>query len=238
TRGDQGEISDPALATRETLGEVRERELRDACELLGIEPPTLFDYGDGTLAEIDSDELRDAVVAAIRRVRPAIVITFDANGGYGHADHIAIHHATLAAFELAANDDHRPELGAAHAAAKLYATAYPRSDLELMNEGLRQLGLPEISFGDVQTIASEDFGTPDERVTTVVAVDRHYERRMASLFAHRTQYGPESIFARFSDDLNRRLATFDYFVRLIPAPPAGAWLPDEASLWAGIELEG
>ncbi|MCC6791740.1 MAG: PIG-L family deacetylase, partial [Thermomicrobiales bacterium] len=41
TRGDQGEISDPALATRETLGEVRERELRDACELLGIEPPTL-----------------------------------------------------------------------------------------------------------------------------------------------------------------------------------------------------
>jgi N-acetyl-1-D-myo-inositol-2-amino-2-deoxy-alpha-D-glucopyranoside deacetylase len=43
TRGEAGEISDPALATPETLGHVREGELRTACGLLGIEPPEFLD---------------------------------------------------------------------------------------------------------------------------------------------------------------------------------------------------
>jgi LmbE family N-acetylglucosaminyl deacetylase len=238
TRGDRGEISDPSLATPETLGQVREGELRTASALLGIEPPVILGFGDGTLSEVDAAALRDAVVAEIRRVQPAIVLTFDANGGYGHPDHIAMHRATLAAFPLAGDAGYRPELGAAHSPRKLYVTAYPKSSLEVMNEGLRTLGLPPIDFGDVQTIDADELGTADERITTVVSVERLYERRMASLFAHRTQYGPESIFARFPDDLNRRLAAFDYFIRLIPAPPQGAWLPDEANLWDGLAAGG
>ena len=37
TRGEVGEISDPALATPATLGEVREKELQTACNILGIQ---------------------------------------------------------------------------------------------------------------------------------------------------------------------------------------------------------
>ena len=37
TRGEVGQISDPSLATSETLGEVREQELREACRLLGVQ---------------------------------------------------------------------------------------------------------------------------------------------------------------------------------------------------------
>ena len=37
TRGEVGEISDPALATPENLGAVRERELRDAAAVLGVQ---------------------------------------------------------------------------------------------------------------------------------------------------------------------------------------------------------
>jgi LmbE family N-acetylglucosaminyl deacetylase len=231
TRGDKGEISDPALATPETLGEVREGELRAACELLGLEPPIFLDYGDGTLDQVDPDELRDAVIAAIRNVRPAVVLTFDENGGYGHPDHIAIHRATVEAFERAGDAEFRPELGQPHRPRKLYVTAYPRSNLAILNEGMALLGLPPLDFGSVQTVAADEIGTPDERITTVVPVERCYERRMVSLFAHRTQYGPESIFARFPDELNRRLAACDYFVRLHPAPVASAQLPDESDLW-------
>jgi LmbE family N-acetylglucosaminyl deacetylase len=36
TRGEVGEISDPALATPETLGNVREAELRNAAQVLGL----------------------------------------------------------------------------------------------------------------------------------------------------------------------------------------------------------
>ena len=36
TRGEVGEIADPSLATPETLGAVREQELRRACAVLGV----------------------------------------------------------------------------------------------------------------------------------------------------------------------------------------------------------
>jgi LmbE family N-acetylglucosaminyl deacetylase len=86
----------------------------------------------------------------------------------------------------------------------------------------------------VQTIAASEMGTDDARITTVVAVQHLFERRIASLFAHRTQYGLESTFARFPEELNRRLMAFDYFVRLRPAPAEGAWLPDESDLFDGL----
>src|SRR5262245_11310253 len=95
TSGEAGEISDPALATRETLAVVREEELQAACSLLGLQPPILLRDPDGRLGEVDRDLLADQIAATIRHLRPRVVLTFDASGGYGHPDHIAIHHATL-----------------------------------------------------------------------------------------------------------------------------------------------
>ncbi len=41
----------------------------------------------------------------IREVQPQVVLTFDPIGGYRHPDHIAIHKATVQAFDLAASAD-------------------------------------------------------------------------------------------------------------------------------------
>jgi LmbE family N-acetylglucosaminyl deacetylase len=49
TLGEQGAITEPNLATRETLGTVRECELRAACETLGVTAVECFDYPDGAL---------------------------------------------------------------------------------------------------------------------------------------------------------------------------------------------
>lgn len=238
TRGEAGEISPASGATRESLGAVREQELRTACALLGLQAPEFLGYHDGKLVEAEPGELRDGIVEAIRRLRPRVVITFDANGGYGHLDHIAIHRATLDAVDAAADPGHRPELGDAHAVDKLYATAYPRSRMGRMNEALASIGIPTIDFGDVQTISQDEIGTSADRITTVIPVEHYFERRIASLFAHRTQYGPESFFARLPEELNRQLMAFDHFVRLRPAPPEGARLPDESDLWDGLPMPG
>ncbi len=234
TRGEAGEISDPALATRENLAAVRSEELRIACEMLGFEPSHLLDYGDGKLPEVPSDELRDVVVAYIRQLKPAVVITFDANGGYGHPDHIAIHHATLAAFEVAGADAHRPDLGPGHTPAKLYATAYPRSLFAKMEQGLIDLGEPGFNLGAVQTIESSEMGTPADQLTTIVSVDDVFDLRFAAMFAHRTQFGPESMFARFPDALARELMAIDCFRRIHPAPLSDGHMPDETDLWSGL----
>ncbi len=238
TSGDKGEISDPALATPETLGEVREAELREACTILGFQPPILWRYGDGTLAEIDRDVLVGQIVAEIRRLRPQVVLTFDANGGYGHLDHITIHHATLAACDLAASPTYDPASGQPHRVAKIYATAYPRSAFAQIDADLRRLGLPTVEFGSVQTVFGDELLTSDDVVTTVVTVEDVFDRRWASQRAHRTQFGPDSPFIASGPDIARTWLRHDVFRRIHPAPDPGATLPDEDSLWAGLPLPG
>ncbi len=81
TRGEQGQIADPALATPENLGEVRERELRAACAAVGVTDVSFLDYVDGHLPEADTIEAIARIARHIRRFRPDVVITFSANGG-------------------------------------------------------------------------------------------------------------------------------------------------------------
>lgn len=234
TRGEAGEISDSTLATPKTLGATREQEMREVCCLLGFEAPVFLDHPDGKLADVEPERLMREVASEIRRVRPRVVLTFDANGGYGHLDHIAIHRATVAAFDAAADPGFAPELGPPHRADKLYATAYPRSFLVSLNEALVAHGFPALDFGSVQTIGPDSIGTEDARVTTVVPVERFFDRRSTSLATHQTQYGPLHPFRMMPDATMRALSTRDVFVRLWPAPASGAALPDEDDLWAGL----
>ncbi len=97
TRGEAGWIADRALATSATLGAVREQELRRACALLGLACPIVWDYPDRGLSALDPDTFTQALVRAMREIRPQIVVTWGPDGGYGHPDHLAVHHAVTAA---------------------------------------------------------------------------------------------------------------------------------------------
>ena len=57
TRGDQGPISDPALATPETLGRVRAAELEAACAELGVDWVKCYRREDGNLRWSDGREI-------------------------------------------------------------------------------------------------------------------------------------------------------------------------------------
>jgi len=148
TRGEQGEISDPALATPETLGAVREAELRESCRILGIGDLSFLDYRDGRLAQANRAEAVGRLVSQIRRIRPQVLVTFDANGGYGHLDHIAIHEITGKAFAAAGDSAAYPEQIAegleAYAPRKLYYVAAPRGAMAKISEQLvaNGYGLP------------------------------------------------------------------------------------------------
>ena len=64
------------------------------------------------------DQAAHALLDVIREVRPQVLVTYDANGFYGHPDHIQAHRVAWRAFELAGPDG----------PAKFYATAAPDSD--------------------------------------------------------------------------------------------------------------
>jgi LmbE family N-acetylglucosaminyl deacetylase len=98
TRGEAGQIRDASVATRSTLGTVREKELRAACDRLGVSEVRLLEHVDGTLCELSRSELVAEVAAVIEDVRPDVVITFGADGAYGHPDHVTVGEVTTEAF--------------------------------------------------------------------------------------------------------------------------------------------
>ncbi len=138
TRGEAGQIQDAAAATRHTLGAVRERELRVACERLGVYEVECLDHPDGRLREVDEAILTHEVAARIRAFDPAVVITFGPDGGYGHPDHIAISAATARAFqEIARAGGHVP---------RSYYSVFPRRHRLLCLEAAHWLARRDSHF--------------------------------------------------------------------------------------------
>ncbi|TFD24403.1 PIG-L family deacetylase [Cryobacterium sp. TMS1-13-1] len=54
------------------------------------------------LARAPLDEVTTDLVAVLQHVRPSLVISYDATGGYGHPDHVRVHDAALAASQALA----------------------------------------------------------------------------------------------------------------------------------------
>jgi N-acetyl-1-D-myo-inositol-2-amino-2-deoxy-alpha-D-glucopyranoside deacetylase len=140
TLGELGEIIPPSLAQlaadkEDRLGEYRIGELAAACDVLGVTDHRFLgglgrwrDSGMmGTPANddprcfwrADVDEAAAALLGIIREVQPQVLVTYDANGLYGHPDHIQAHRVAWRAFELA-------DAGSG-GLAKFYATAAPDS---------------------------------------------------------------------------------------------------------------
>jgi len=235
TRGEVGEISDPSFATPETLGEVRESELRCAAETMGVRELVFLDYRDsgmiGTPENQDprafinapAAEVVQSLVSAIRRIRPDVVVTFEPNGGYGHPDHIAIHKHTVAAFHLAADPAYRAAnaLEQPWQASRLFYTALPRSFFLEMRDQLLAAG------EDVEQFSSfEERGWPDEQVTVTLDVSATVDDKWLALNCHRTQFGPKNLFRRLPEPTVKRLMSREHFALAWPVPPPGFKMAD------------
>jgi N-acetyl-1-D-myo-inositol-2-amino-2-deoxy-alpha-D-glucopyranoside deacetylase len=128
------------------------------------------------LMNTDDDTLADALVAIMHDVEPGIVLTFGADGIYGHPDHVKAHVTATRAFET-----YKSQTGKSPA---LYYNAVPKERIQTMAK--RTVG-PYVGM-TAEELAQ--LGTPEEQITTVVDVSNHYDRKLAVIAAHRTQIGP------------------------------------------------
>lgn len=213
TRGEVGEIAPGTKATRETLGQVREEEMRCAAAKIGVQHLYFLDYRDsgmeGTaenqdpraLCQADLMQVAAQVTRIVREQKPQVMITFDAWGGYGHPDHIQMHRAALMAFWLAADARAFPEQlqnGVdVWAPQKLYFHVWPRSRFVKFVEYLAAQGqeIPE------WVRAFERRALPEEAITTRIDVSAFTQLKYEALLCHATQLGPNSIFRRLPLDL-------------------------------------
>ena len=241
TRGEVGEISDPSFATPETLGQVREGELRCAAETMGISELIFLDYRDSGMAgtpenqdprafvNAPAEEVVSRLVKIIRRLRPQIIATFEPYGGYGHPDHIAIHNHTVKAFHASADDGLFPEHGSAWQAQRLYYTAIPRSFFIEMRQQMQALG---IDTSDLDRFDDPKIGWPDEQVNVWMDISSTVHAKWEALSCHRTQFGPGNLFRRLPEERVRRMMSTECFTLAWPDPEPGLRLP---GLFAGLD---
>lgn len=199
TLGEEGEVIPPELAELapdrgDQLGGYRIGELAAACTALGVRdhrflggPGRWRDTGMAlaghgiraatpqrlhprAFARADAfDEEVDALVAVLAEVRPQVVVTYAADGGYGHPDHVRAHEITAAAVR--------------RVPARLFCAVVGRSTLD---SGLAALatadGMPFRMPG-----SDELPSVPDETITTRIDVTAQRSARLAALRAHATQ---------------------------------------------------
>ncbi len=242
TRGEVGEIADPALATPETLGQVREGELRAAAEVLGLNHLWFLDYRDSGMAGTPENEDARAFIQAnpaevvgklvtiIRQFRPQVIVTFDETGGYGHPDHIAIYRHTTSAFHAAADAVQYPELGAAHAVSKLYYTSFPRSVIRAMGEWM-QAQNPDAQEW-MSRLNPDTLGLPDELISVRLDVEAVRERKDRSWSMHRTQLNTNAAFDAIPQEIQRKWRNYEYYQ--LAASRVGPDVPGENDLFARV----
>ena len=115
------------------------------------------------------DEQVDALVAVLEEVRPQAVVTYRADGGYGHPDHVRAHDITVAALQ--------------QVPARLFCTVIARGTLDA---GLARLAdAPGMPFR--MPAADELPSVPDSSISTRIDVSGQRDARLAALRAHATQ---------------------------------------------------
>ncbi|GGE30906.1 bacillithiol biosynthesis deacetylase BshB2 [Pullulanibacillus camelliae] len=129
TSGQMGRrMGNPFFANRETLPNIREKELMAACEAIGIHDVHLWRMHDKTLQFEDPEALADRVFKEIEYLKPDLIYSYYPEHGV-HPDHDALSEATIRAVHRLPIQ-HRPTI---------YGSAFSKNCKEI-------LGLPDIEI--------------------------------------------------------------------------------------------
>jgi N-acetyl-1-D-myo-inositol-2-amino-2-deoxy-alpha-D-glucopyranoside deacetylase len=255
TLGEEGEVigdrwAQLAVDHADQLGGYRIGELTAALNALGVGAP-IFLGGPGRWRDsgmagtarrrqrrfIDADEREaiGALVSLIRTLRPHVVVTYDANGGYGHPDHVHAHVITTAAVATAGADDYP---GRPWTVPKFYWTVSARS---AFIAGWEALGPDDLRPEWVMPPSDGDFdglGYSDEQIDAVIEATDALPAKTAALAAHATQLvvGPTGRACALSNNLVLPILGQEHYI--LVAGVAGdrderGW---ETDLLAGLDL--
>ncbi|WP_327048920.1 PIG-L family deacetylase [Microbispora sp. NBC_01189] len=189
------------------VAEQRLAELRESVAHLGIDHLELLGYRDSGMVGWEGNGHADAfanvpvetaaarLAALMERYRPQVIVTYDENGNYGHPDHIQAYRIAVAAAEMTGIPD------------KLYYIAVPRERIQRMFEFLRESGMAPEDFE-----IPDDFGTPEELITSVVEVSPYVESKMKAPRAHASQ-GENIPMLQMSPEAQQQAFSHEFFIR-------------------------
>jgi N-acetyl-1-D-myo-inositol-2-amino-2-deoxy-alpha-D-glucopyranoside deacetylase len=212
--------------------------------------------------QADLEEATGRLVAVVRAAQPAVMVTYDARGNYGHPDHINAHRIGVAAMQAAADSSRFTSAGPAWSVAKFYEIAFNRDRWMAVMAEMKERGLklpwdfdaeasadaaadtapdpgeaaPETAGApEPETAEEEEFGVPEAEITALVDVRDWSSAKRAAMACHRTQTQDFGWLLEMPDDLASRILTPEGFV-LTRSPHRGiAAGLRESSLFEGFE---
>jgi len=217
-------------ADRVEVARVRRVELEHSCTHLGVSELVLLGYGDSGMAGAASnadpgafmntpvERVAARLASLLEQHRPEVVVTYPADGGYGHPDHIHTHRATVAAVRDV--DQVRKLYFTARTDAFRRRMQRVRDKLVASAEGAAQ---PPLRTPATATTATAD-------ITTVVDTSSTLVRRRAALASHRSQLDGTHWLDMPDDDFAALFDTETY-VRVLDT--TGTPVP-ETDLFAGF----
>ncbi len=229
TLGELGEIIPPDLShlLPDELGQHRIVELDRACAALGVTDHRFLGgegrYRDSNMMGMpDNDDPRsfwqagveeaaDALAKVIEEVEPTVIVTYGANGFYGHPDHIQAHRVTMRAHERCGGS-------ASKSGAKLYANVMPLSVLSAAIE------LPPDSWFIKDTDLS--VAVPDASVTAEIDGTRYLDAKRSALRAHETQLTVDGDYFALSNEIGQRIGAREYYTQLAGPRSGDEYEPD------------
>jgi LmbE family N-acetylglucosaminyl deacetylase len=243
TRGEAGEVGPEYLQGYESIGELREAELRCAAGHLGLAGVDFLDYRDSgmtgspendhpeALVQAPLEEVASKVAGYIREIKPQVVLTFDPIGGYRHPDHIAIHKATVAAFHLASDPNYKNALPPFQPQ-KLYYHTISKRFIRLAVRLIRLVGKDPSRWGENEDIDLTSLAIDDYPVNALINYRVVEQRKNAASFCHASQ-GGAGLAKGPLRWMAKLIGTKDQFIRAYPPAQPGE---RESDLFDGIQL--
>lgn len=234
TRGEAGVNNLNQLQDFESLAELRSAELSCAANTLDLAGVVHLGYRDSGMPGTDDnkhpkalavapiDEVSERIVKVIRNLKPDVVITHDPIGGYHHPDHVAVHNATVKAFEIAADPTKYPEAGSTFQPQKLYFHVFSRKLLKIAVKLMPLFGQDPRHFGqnkdvDLASLTQVDFPIHAVIRPTKTAVRRRNEAMLC--YASQRESGPPRRNLLFL--IRRFLGPRESFMRAYPPVNGG-----------------
>lgn len=233
TRGDAGRYrghppGHEAHPGARALATIREGELRAAAAVLGVRELVLLDYHDQQLDSAPPHEVIDGIARHLRRIRPDIVLTFGADGGYGHPDHIAISQFATAAIVAAAAPVRESDGGdPPHVVSKLYYLAWPAPAWVAFEAAFRRL-ISTVDGHERQATA-----WPEWAITTVIDTRAFWPTVWEAISCHASQVTAYERLRDLAPEHHEALWGWQSFYRVFSTVNGGR--ARETDLFEGIQ---
>ncbi|HEY6796727.1 MAG TPA: PIG-L family deacetylase [Kineosporiaceae bacterium] len=214
-----------SFGTPTELSRHRAAELHRSAEAIGAARVAFLGYADSGLhgevepgpgvvpfARADVGEAAERLAEILAQERADVLTSYDASGGYGHPDHVQVHHVGAAAAALAGTP------------LVLEATV----DRDLLLRGLRLARRLRLLPPEVDVAGFEHAYAPRSRITHRIDVRSWTSAKRLAMAAHASQATADSgdrtlaALLRLPKPLYRLVLGREWFVQSRPEPEPGA----------------